>query len=61
MSFNLCDLPPAKKALIEVDKAAYAMWKEHCFVKLDLQINVHIFDIFQPSLKKIILNIKLGG
>ena len=29
MSFNLCDLPPAEKALIEVDKAAaYAVWKE---------------------------------
>ncbi|WP_234704040.1 DUF3283 family protein [Aeromonas caviae] len=29
MSFNLCKLPPAEKALIEVDKAAaYAVWKE---------------------------------
>jgi|GEM_PF-5784936 len=29
MSFNLCNLPPAEKALIEVDKAAaYAVWKE---------------------------------
>ncbi|WP_447830029.1 DUF3283 family protein [Aeromonas salmonicida] len=29
MSFNLCDLPPEEKALIEVDKAAaYAVWKE---------------------------------
>jgi DNA polymerase III subunit theta len=29
MSFNLCDLLPDDKALIEVDKAAaYAVWKE---------------------------------
>ena len=29
MSFNLCNLPPAEKALIEVGKAAaYAVWKE---------------------------------
>ena len=29
MSFNLCDLPPEEKALIEVDKAAaYVVWKE---------------------------------
>ncbi|MBV7413598.1 DUF3283 family protein [Aeromonas sp. sif2433] len=29
MSFNLCSLPPAKKVLIKVDKAAaYAVWKE---------------------------------
>lgn len=29
MSFNLCNLPPAEKELIEVDKAAaYALWKE---------------------------------
>ncbi|WP_429102248.1 DUF3283 family protein [Aeromonas rivipollensis] len=29
MSFNLCDLSPEQKELIEVDKAAaYAVWKE---------------------------------
>ncbi len=29
MSFNLCNLPPADTAMIEVDKAAvYAVWKE---------------------------------
>lgn len=37
MSFNLCDLPPAEKALIEVDKgAAYAVWKKFITTMLQL-------------------------
>ncbi|WP_440893685.1 DUF3283 family protein [Aeromonas dhakensis] len=58
MSFNLCDLPPEEKALIEVDKAAaYAVWKERngklATAELDSSaFTGHQLEVFTKSLVK---------
>ncbi|MDM5066006.1 DUF3283 family protein [Aeromonas salmonicida] len=58
MSFNLCDLPPEEKALIEVDKAAaYAVWKERngklATAELDSSaFTGHQLEVFTKALAK---------
>lgn len=58
MSFNLCNLPPAEKALIEVDKAAaYAVWKERngklATAELDSSaFKDHELEVFTKALAK---------
>ncbi|HDZ8929243.1 TPA: DUF3283 family protein [Aeromonas dhakensis] len=58
MSFNLCKLPPAEKALIEVDKtAAYAVWKERngklATAELDSSaFTGHQLEVFTKALAK---------
>ena len=58
MSFNLCDLPPEEKALIEVDKAAaYAVWKERngklATAELDSSSFIgHQLEVFTKALVK---------
>ncbi len=58
MSFNLCDLPPEEKALIEVDKAAaYAVWKERngklATAELDSSaFSDHQLEVFTKALVK---------
>ena len=58
MSFNRCNLPPAEKALIEVDKAAaYAVWKERngklATAELDSSaFKGHELEVFTQALAK---------
>ncbi len=58
ISLNLCNLPPAEKALIEVDKAAaYAVWKERnghlATAELDSSpFKGHELEVFTKALAK---------